>query len=48
MTTAMMNPAAGDTASGARKALLRGEPSDHSATGLVGHPVPVRFSEGSQ
>lgn len=39
MTAETMNPAAGDTASGARKALLCGEPSDPNTTGAIEHPA---------
>ncbi|MBX9614908.1 MAG: hypothetical protein K2X25_04895 [Caulobacteraceae bacterium] len=42
MTTETMNPAAGDTASGARKALLSGEPFDPITTEAIEHPAVGR------
>jgi len=42
MTTKTINPAAGDTASGARKALLSGEPCDPITTGAFENPAVGR------
>ncbi len=42
MTSKTMNPAAGERASGVRKALLRGEPFDRSTTADADHPPILR------